>query len=96
MNDYSQLLGFILPPIVSLVNKHIKSETGQVLIAYLISLAVAIVIKAKDIDFSSPVSVLNTCNMIFVESQFTFYLVYQNGKVQSKIEAIPASQTNQG
>lgn len=67
-----QLVGFILPPIISVINQKITDNTVRFIVSMLVSVIVAILFNYSKLQFMSVDQVLGSIALVFTESQIAY------------------------
>ena len=66
------LLGFVLPPVIALVNQKVTNPTARFIVSMVISLIVAVVINFQKLQYASPEQILSSAALIFTEAQIAY------------------------
>lgn len=82
-----ELVGFILPPFIDLINRKVTNSNVRYLISLLVSLLVAGIIKYFDggLIFGDVDQVLASAGIIFAEAQTVYKLYWEDSKVRATL-----------
>lgn len=89
-----ELVGVILPPIVDIVNKDIKSDEERYLVTLLICLLTGAIMKWESLVVGSPGEALKSAGIVFFESQTVFKLYFKNSYLRARIQETIAKPTS--
>lgn len=81
------LVGFVLPPLIEVLNRDIKKENERFIVAVIICLLAASLIHWKEIADGSPEKVALLAGVIFWESQSVFKLYFAKSWMRGYIQA---------
>lgn len=70
------LIGFVLPPVIELVNQKISNPTVKFLVSLVISAAVAVAIKFNELKFASAEEIFSSVALIAVEAQIAYRIYW--------------------
>lgn len=79
------LVGFVLPPLVEVINKDVKKEWERFVITLVICLFTGTLLHWKEIASGNPETVLLYSAAIFAESQLIFKLYFAKSWVRGAI-----------
>jgi len=68
----TNLIGFLLPPLIALVNQKLTNPTVKFIISIVVSLLVAVAINYQKLAVSSPEQILGSAALIFTEAQIAY------------------------
>lgn len=80
-----ELVGFILPPIVEILNKDIDDQRERFIVSCLVCFLVASLLDWKYIAAGTPEALIGTFTIIFAESQLVFKTYFANSTIRYKI-----------
>ena len=80
------LVGFLMPPIVEVLNKDVKGANERFLVTVFVCLLAATILHWNELIYGSPEQLLASAGIIFTESQVVFKLYFQNSWVRWKIQ----------
>lgn len=72
-----QLSGFILPPIIEILNKDVTDDRYRFIVSMLICLVVAFFVKFDSINTGNYSDLVTSFGIIFAESQVVFKLYFK-------------------
>lgn len=89
----SKLSGFLLPPVVELLNKDIPNENVRFMIALVVCVLDALLINWNQLSTGSltQAQFLFDMNLVFIESQTIFKLYFQGSWLRQKIQTTVGS-----
>lgn len=91
------LVGFILPPLVEVLNRDVSNPKERLIVSLLTCFVVAVTLHWREIAYGSPEQVLAFSGIIFTESQLTFKLYFADSwareKIQQKVGSVNASSS---
>lgn len=70
------LVGFVLPPVIALINSKVTNSTLRFSLSVLISLIVAIVVNFPKLSVSTPEQLLSSAGLLFTEAQVAYRLYW--------------------
>lgn len=79
MQDF---VGFILPPFIDMINKHIQNATARFWAAIVISLAVATCLNLDKLNNFQ--DLLGSTALVFAEAQIVYKTYWEGSKLRSK------------
>lgn len=89
------LIGFLLPPLVEIINKDIQSGTERYIIAIIVSLLLAAGVDWQAIMASHLSNFLQVFCIYASESNFIFNLYWKNSLVRVKLKTKLAGDSTQ-
>jgi len=78
-----ELIGFLLPPVIDLINNRIASSKVKYLISLLISIGLGALVNYDNLYGTS--EILGSSAVIFAEAQTFYKLYWENSKPRSAI-----------
>lgn len=87
MQHNQELIGFILPPFVDLINRNIPEDqtSKKFLVSVGVCLIVAVAIKWNSLTAGSVDEALGSFALIFTESQAVYKLYFKDSYLRSKL-----------
>lgn len=86
-----QLVGFLLPPIVAVLNQSVDDPRAKFIVSLVLCLFVAILLNVQKIITSDAVSsvdaLLQSLLLVFTQSQVVYRLYFKGSALESHIEA---------
>lgn len=82
---WQNLIGFILPPIIDLINKRFENGNVRFLLAFAVSFVVALIFNWGQVFDGNWDNVLGSIGIIFTEAQAVYKLYWRESAVRSKI-----------
>lgn len=79
------LIGFILPPIIDLINKRVPKSNLRYIISLLVCLIIAAVLNVKELQFGNSESFLVSFGLIFGEAQTVYKLYWSESKARTNL-----------
>lgn len=79
MQDF---VGFILPPFIDMINKHVPNATAKFWIAMVVSLAVATFLNLDKLNNFQ--ELLGSTALVFAEAQIVYKTYWEESKLRSK------------
>jgi len=76
------LVGVVMPPIVELLNRDVKSETERYIVSVLLCFLAAILLHWREVEVGSPETVLAYATLIFMESQTVYRLYFKKSRIR--------------
>lgn len=70
------LIGFILPPVIALINSKVTNPTARFAISLVVSIVVAVVINLQKITYATPDQILASAALVFSEAQVAYRLYW--------------------
>jgi hypothetical protein len=70
------LIGFILPPVIELINHKVENPTFRFALAIVVSIVVAVVINYQKLAISTPDQLLASAALLFSEAQIAYRLYW--------------------
>lgn len=86
IDNAPQLVGFILPPFVEILNRDVKQDGERYFVSLMACAFVAILLHFNEITTSSPETIVTTAGIIFLESNTTYKLYFQDSGLRSLIK----------
>lgn len=86
--DLSVLAGFILPPIVDLVNNRVSDSRVRFIIALFICGLIAVLFHIEEIKDKDWMTVVGSFGIIFAEAQVVYKLYWDKSKERKALEKI--------
>lgn len=80
------LFGFLLPPIIEIVNKDVQNETERYIIAYILCIFLACIVDYRAIFSANLNNLLATVGIVCTESNVMFQLYWKNSLVRVKLQ----------
>lgn len=84
-----ELVGFLLPPVIDLVNRKVNNPTLRFWITLAISLIMGAIIRWDEIGLGNPEVVLASAAIIFTESQIVYKTYWKDSGIRRKIIVKP-------
>jgi hypothetical protein len=81
-----QLIGIIIPPLVEVINKDVKSQNERFLVTVVVCFLAAVFLKWNDIVYGSFADVLTSFGIVFTESQVVYKLYFRDSAIRYKIQ----------
>lgn len=81
--DVSILAGFILPPVVDLINKRISNSKVKFLVSLGICVLVGAVFHLKEL--TNATEILKTISLVFAESQVIYKMYWEKSSIREKM-----------
>ena len=78
----NELIGFILPPIIDLINKKIANSRTRFVVSLVLCVLVAVGVNYKNMTFGS--ELLASVALIFTEAQFVYNLYWKKSLVRAR------------
>jgi hypothetical protein len=82
------LVGFILPPLVQVINKDIESSGQRLVVSLVICFLCGVILKWGSVENGNPEEVLKHAGLIFAESH-TVYQLYFKERYAQRLDAVP-------
>jgi hypothetical protein len=82
-SNVGNLIGFVMPVIVELVNNRVSNTNWKFIITLVMCLIVAVLLNWSNIVAGSVEDLLGTLTLIFTESQVVFKLYFEKSKVRA-------------
>lgn len=82
----TELVGFILPPIVDILNRDVPDEKERFIVSVLVCMFAAILVKWNSLLTGSPAEVAMSASLIFVQSQVIFKLYFKDSFLRAKLK----------
>lgn len=80
------LVGFVLPPIVEVLNRDVKKEKERYVVSLIVCFLVAILLHWKEIAYGTPEQVLAFTGLIFMESNTIYKLYFAKSWLKDAIQ----------
>ena len=81
----SYLVGFVMPPLVEILNKDVKSSRERFAVSVGSCVLAAILLHWHELVFGSPQNLLASAGLIFTESQVVYKLYFENSWLRHKM-----------
>lgn len=86
LDNSQDLVGFIIPILVELLNKEVKDEKERFIVTLLACLAAATMLKWRELSMGSVEAVLVSASIIFIQAQVVFKLYFKSSILRAKIQ----------
>lgn len=80
------LIGFILPPIIDLVNSKVPNTKLRFWIAFVICAVIGVAIKYKELAVGNVDVALGSVSLVFAEAQVIYYQFWQGSGVRESLQ----------
>jgi len=84
--DIANLVGFVLPPVIDLINRFIKNSNLRYLVSVLVCLLISGVINFKAVQGGSVDSLLTSFGLIFAEASSVYKLYWDKSAVRENLK----------
>lgn len=81
------LIGFILPPFIDVLNKHVASSKLRFAISILVSVICGVAITYPSLAFGDVNGFLVACAVVFSEAQVVYNLYWKDSDARAKMQA---------
>lgn len=78
-------VGFLLPPLVDVVNNHVRASWLKFVLSVLASLVVAVVLNLNKLNWFGAEEVLTSAALVFSESQIAYRLYWSESKPRASM-----------
>lgn len=82
--DMQNLIGFLLPPFIDVVNKNIKNKKVKYVVSIIISILIGTLLNLEQLN--NPEKLLGNVSLVFVSAQTTYNLYWKKSKLRKKIK----------
>lgn len=80
-----ELVGFILPPVVEVLNRDIDDQRERFIVSCLVCFFIAAILDWKYLAAGTPEALIGTFTILFAESQVVFKTYFANSTIRYKI-----------
>lgn len=97
LTNFPNIVGFMMPPLVELLNKDVHSSGEKRIVALLACFAVAVGLHWNEIAYGTPELAIASFVIIFAESQTVFKIYFNDswlrGTIQEKIGKVQLEES---
>lgn len=86
VNNSVELLGFILPPVVQILNKDVHTERERFIVSLIICLMSALVVKWNELITGDTEDMMVYAMLIWTESQVIYRMYFKTSAIQQRIQ----------
>jgi len=86
INNAPILVGFILPPIVEVINRDVKTSRERFVVTILVCLFSAILLHWKEIEYGTPEQVALFAGILFAESKLLYKFYFAKSDLRGGIQ----------
>ena len=84
MEILKDMIGFILPPLIDVINTRIINANVRFVVSMVISVAVAVVVNLEQLQTGSWEELLGKAGIVFAEAQIIYKLYWEKSETRQK------------
>ena len=85
MSGLENLVGFILPPVIDVINAKVKDERLKYVVSLLFCVVVALALKFQEVKVGDVGAFLATAGLIFAEAQTIYRLYWKKSEIRTSM-----------
>ena len=86
LNHAPELVGFLLPPLVDILNRDVPNDEERHIVAVMTCIAVAFLLKGNLLLYNSPEQFAYFLALVFVECNNTYNLYFKRSFLRTKLQ----------
>lgn len=84
--ELTNLVGFVMPPVIDIVNRRIVNAKVRFLVSMCICVLLAVVMHAKELTSGNYAYLASTVGVIFTEAQVIYNLYWKESALRARVK----------
>lgn len=93
MIELQNLVGFILPPVIDLINFRVSNTQARFWIAFALCLAISVVLNFNKLTAGDIPSLLGSAGIVFSEAQIVYKTYWADSSLRTGLQSKVGGQT---